>query len=77
MTTKILIVNHGPDHVLVRGYAKDNEPGDNSMGFTSAEFVAPHMSREFYVHGNLGLMLDEDKLGKFAPSAPTAHKAEE
>ncbi len=69
MTTKVLIVNFGPDHVLVRTYRKDNEPGDDRWitGSQPAAFIPPGSSLERYVHGNEGLLLDEDKLGKFAP----------
>lgn len=74
MTTKVLIVNHGPDFLLVRTFAKDNEPGDNDMYFSAAEFLSPATSKEFYVHSNQGLLLDEDKKGQFAPPEPHAMK---
>ena len=72
MTTRILIVNFGPDFVLVRSYRKDNEPGDDSWcaGSQPAAFIQPGKSMEVYVHGNEGLLLDEDKKGQFAPPDP-------
>jgi hypothetical protein len=65
MTTKVTIVNFGPDYVLVRSFRKDNEPGDPSwVGCgQAAAFIPPG--------GNLTwLILDEDKKGQFAPPDP-------
>ena len=61
MTTKVTICNHGPDVVLVRAFACDNEPGDNSKGYTSVDFVAPGTFKEFYVHQNQALDVTEDR----------------
>lgn len=72
MTTKVTIVNFGPDHVLVRSFRKDNEPGDPSWvaGCQAAAFIPPGGNLTYYVHGNEGLILDEDKKGQFAPPEP-------
>ena len=61
MTTKVLIVNFGPDHVLVRTFTKDNEPGDSSFNCPTADYVAPGNGKEFYVHSNQGLIVDEER----------------
>jgi hypothetical protein len=46
---------------LVRTFLKDNEPGDPSWNCPSADYIPPQQCKEFYVHSNQGLIVDEEK----------------
>lgn len=63
MTTRVLIVNHGPDPVLVRTvyYGPDltPPPGENPKALDT--LLQPATSKEFYVHTNQQLMLGEKR----------------
>ena len=63
MTTKVLLVNYGPDPVRVVAFIKDN-PGRRELRdahFGKPEVVAPGGFKEFYVHSNQGLVVDESE----------------
>lgn len=64
MTTKVTILNHGPDQVMVRTFSKDSEPGDDSKAYSDMEVIHPGRHKEFYVHKNQALDIDEFD-GKF------------
>lgn len=58
MTTKVLIVNFGPDPLLVRTYA----PGDEGQPTGMLGFVYPGKSIEAHVYSSgQGLLVDEAK----------------
>lgn len=63
MTTRVLLVNHGPDHVLVRTFTKDNHgTGMRDVHWhPHPDLVAPGTVKEFYVHSNQGLTVDEER----------------
>lgn len=65
MTTKVLIVNHGPDPVLVR--TVDYGPCDLGTGNPAKVLtdilVQPTNSEEFYVHTQQQLLIGEKRGG--------------
>lgn len=63
MTTKILIVNYGPDAIKVSTMPKDNDPDGifTNMIPSQIDTVYPHSSQEFYVHYFQALRIDEVK----------------
>lgn len=63
MTTKVLIVNHGPDPVLVRtvDYGPEDLGTNAPASVISDELLQPTHSREFYVHQHQQLMIGEKR----------------
>lgn len=55
MTTSVLIVNHGPDHVLVQGVSASKP--------TELGTLPPHSEGRFYVHDHQQLLITELKKG--------------
>ena len=69
MTTKVLIVNHGPDFLSVTTCAMDSEPGEGPRN-TGHFFVKPGEFKEHYVHSNQYFYVSEDKKGEYCPPDP-------
>jgi len=71
MTTKVLIVNHGPDQVLVRTvqYGPDVEvpPGEKPKVMLDT-IIAPQGDELFYVHTNQQLLIGEKRPAVPCPS---------
>lgn len=65
MTTKVLIVNFGPDPVLVRtvDYGPADLPTKNPAIIVDDQIVAVQQSREFYVHVQQQLLIGEKRSG--------------
>lgn len=63
MTTKVLIVNHGPDPVLVREvfYGPDLSPPSGKNPAARDTLLAPQDSKTFYVHTNQQLLVGEKR----------------
>lgn len=63
MTTKVLIVNHGPDPVLVRtvDYGPDMRDLGHAPIVVSDYLMQPTTSKEFYVHRNQQLLVGEKR----------------
>lgn len=60
MTTKVLIVNHGPDDVLVS--VVSTRLGEPSLvPRTNGELVRPTETHTAYVHGSAALVIEEAK----------------
>lgn len=57
MTTKVLIVNHGPDKVLVSVV----DATDVTKDAQRQQLVQPTESHTAYVHGNDSLLIEEIK----------------
>ena len=59
MTTKLLVVNFGPDPITI-------DEVDNEDKLIKTVFIYPQNSFEFWVHGSQNLRLREDKAFKRA-----------
>lgn len=62
MTTKVLIVNHGPDDVLVSVVSTRAGDVPLTSGIPgNGEIVRPTESSTAYVHGGAALLIEEAK----------------
>lgn len=63
MTTKVLIVNHGPDPVLVRtvDYGPDMRDLGQPAIVAADDLLQPTTSKEFYVHIGQQLLIGEKR----------------
>lgn len=57
MTTKVLIVNFGPDNLHVR--TATGEEGGNTFDAVGHHYIGVQQSKEFYVYGERVLVVRE------------------
>jgi hypothetical protein len=61
MTTKVLIVNYGPHHVMLAGMVPGSETEQSKFNPGSAAIVHPNSCAAFWLHDTQALIVSEEK----------------